>query len=137
MFNCQAKVLNKKESSVTLEIIRKKACGCCDGFFCQGNLHQVIVNTDFALEIGNLVEIGVDSKQSIILSFIIFLLPSFIFLSIVYFFRENKFLGILEGFIGLVVYFFLLKFFFLKKMFNRQTVVILRKICRNRSKTCP
>ena len=96
-----------------LSLDRSKMCGCCSNMFC-GVKNRYVITADIPdslqLKENDKVEIGIDSRVSLLSGVMIFLLPSVLFLAGLYLFRgTGVIISFLTGIALVSVYFFGLK----------------------------
>ncbi len=114
----KAKVLEVKDKSIMLEILESQACQNCK-LDCKIN-KRIVLDTDANFKKGQIVEIRFLEKKFLILAFFVFLLPSILFVLLLFLFRELETVSFLLGVIGVSIYFFVLTFFLkTNKEFNK------------------
>jgi positive regulator of sigma E activity len=118
MLRKTAVVIEKKDSKITLDIVRDKMCGCCSNLFCgAGKKNHLVLADQPGVELGDKVELLIKGSKVLLLSFICFLVPSLLFVGVIYILKDKA--GNLTGFwiasFLLLMYFLMIKLF----IFNR------------------
>jgi len=113
MVKKEAVVIEVLAGKAKLSFDRSKMCGCCSNMFC-GAKNRHVITTDIPdglqLKINDKVEIGIDSRVSLLSGVMMFLLPSVLFLAGLYIFRGvGVIISFLTGIALASVYFFGLK----------------------------
>ncbi len=113
-------IINNKEAVIKIENIGE--CESCSGksfcsvFTSKDNMMEVNYNED--LKIGDQVEVHINSKNRIISSIIIFLMPIIILILSYYinlYFFKKEIIAIIGALIGFILYFIVTFFYFRSK----------------------
>ncbi len=115
----KAKVIRREENKVILDATRNKMCGCCSNLFCGANKQKNIVLEGYPeLKAGDLVELGVQGKNLVLVSIFSFLVPSILFIGIIYVLEgiSGPVLSALFASIGIIAYFVLIKLFVFERI---------------------
>lgn len=115
MIKKRAIVKAKDDSSVTLALKRSSMCDCCAAS-CKIDCHTFNIKTDSEINIGDEVDIAVDSASFLLGAFMTFMVPSFIFIFVLYLLRDSAWLALGLAFGAIVVYFLIYRKFFLNKV---------------------
>lgn len=115
MIKKRAIVKAKDENSVTLALKRSSMCDCCAAS-CKIDCHTFHIKTDTNINIGDEVDIAVDSASFLLGSFMTFMVPSFILICVLYCFRNNAWWALFAAMVSISVYFVLYRKFFLNKV---------------------
>lgn len=127
MYKKKAFVVKKTEDKIILSFAKDKACDCCSNLICKANEVTVELNNDVDVNVDDAVELGIDSKWTVFLSFFVFLVPSVIFVAMLIAIN-NPIKGFFAGILAVGVYFFGFKFFVLKNIEKRIKPKIIRRI---------
>lgn len=113
MVKKEAVVIEVLSGKAKLSFDRSRMCGCCSNMF-RGAKNKYVISADIPenlqLKINDKIEIGIDSRVSLLSGVIMFLLPSILFLAGLYVFRGiGVIISFLTGIALVSVYFFGLK----------------------------
>ncbi|MBN2120870.1 MAG: SoxR reducing system RseC family protein [Candidatus Omnitrophica bacterium] len=125
-----AVVAQAQKDKVVLSLPRDKMCGCCSNMFCGAkNENMIILKDASGLKAGDRVEVGLEGKIALFLNMLIFFIPSLVFISLVYLFRD---LSIVLSFVlavcGIILYFGLVKVSIINRFKNRLSCKIIAKL---------
>ena len=124
-------VIEVANNRVKVKFKKSKSCSCCNLFsFCHRGNEGIWINSEpeIILDKGDRIEVGIEGKRTILASFIVFLAPAVIFISVPFIFREwSELRGFFLAIASLLIYYLIVKLVMRrrKKYFNLQ---ILRKI---------
>ncbi len=84
-------ITETKDDKVKIKFIKKAACSCCKltSLCGKGEEELMIDNCGFSLKPGDKIEVGIEEKQNLLASLIVFLLPGVIFLTSLLIFRQQ------------------------------------------------
>ena len=125
MIKKQAYVISKEGNKVSVGFKRDGMCDCCGGG-CNVDCHSFEVESDLDLNAGDRVELINSSGWFVLSSFLTFVVPSILFIVILFVFSYNAFVGMFWGMFSLVVYFLLYKFVFVKRYSKQLKTVVVK-----------
>lgn len=129
MIKKRAIVKAKDEETVTLALKRSSMCDCCAAS-CKIDCHTFNIKTESDIHIGDEVDIAVDSASFILGAFMTFMIPSLIFIFVLYCYRNNAWMALGVASVSLLLYFILYRKFFLNKVtakIKHQIIAVYRK----------
>jgi len=123
------KAVEKKDGKVVVEFDKDtQRCKVCHlNFLCNFKKNLVTFDTEENLNCGDKVMVEIEEKKSVLSALILFFMPSFLFISLLI---SLKGLGQINSFflsfLGIGIYFFILKIILIKILKNRLNVRIKR-----------
>lgn len=131
MFKERAKVIAKDSDTVTIQFQRKVQCGCCRmGHLCAPRDQESTVKKTAGIEVeaGDTVEVGIAESEPLLISVLLFFVPTVILLgSLILFSRQGEFRSFFLGLVNMGVYFVILKLVLNKRPLDC-SLTILRKM---------
>ncbi|MCD6459963.1 SoxR reducing system RseC family protein [bacterium] len=129
------KVIEKRENFVVVQIAPDIACKGCDGCAQSKKSRKITVRDQADVNIGDSVEIEIDSKDALKAGFILFMLPVIgllagVLTAIFFIGVSSTSFIVVSGFIGAFI-----PVFFIKKIFSKLS--LNRKIVKNRLSNNP
>ncbi|MFC1514623.1 SoxR reducing system RseC family protein [Candidatus Omnitrophota bacterium] len=130
MFRAQAIVTEIRDRRAVLSLARRSMCGCCLNMFCGAkNQTEVTLDDPIGLCPADKVEVGIDSGVSLLLSSLMFLAPSLLFISVIYIAKEAGELSSLAlALVSLGLYFILLKIAVIDRLKDKLSCRIIRRL---------
>ncbi len=129
MLRKKAKVVAKEADKLILDFERETSCKECKNIFCGAKREgKIILRTKDDFKIGEEVELVLRGSSLVLLSVIIFLIPTLLFIGVIILFnKEGTFLSFSLGLGSLFFYFLLLKFILRSKLKDRFSCQLVRK----------
>lgn len=115
MIKKRAIVKAKEEGNITLALKRSSMCDCCAAS-CKIDCHTFQIRTNSNINIGDEVDIAVDSSSFLLGAFMTFMVPSFILITVLYFLRHTAWIALFASIAAITVYFLIYRKFFLNKI---------------------
>lgn len=130
MFKIIAVVEKTMDGKAILSISRNKMCDCCGNIFCSSKKrHTLTIENIYGLQKGDKVELGLENKWAIIFPFLVFFIPSILFISILYINQKQKeWVDMFYGVSGIIIYFIVLRVTLLKWLEEKAICKVLRKL---------
>jgi len=131
MYREKAKVISRGPDTLTIQFQRKIQCGCCRlGNLCapKDEVCTLANSSEVRALEGDMVEVGIEEKKPIVISVLLFLIPTVILLSTLVLFRQyGEFRSFFLSIVNIAVYFIVLKVI-LKKKPLECSLKVLRKV---------
>ncbi len=124
-----AEVIKVDEAKALLKVEKKAMCDCCRiAAACDKNQGVFeIPNNNLGLEKGEKIEIGIETKKAVAATFIIFIIPLFLFLFSLILLREKgELFSFSLALLAMVIYYIVVKAFLRKT--KKFSVKVLKKI---------
>ena len=127
MIKKEAVVTQVKDGKVSVRVVRDSMCGCCSNMFCGvKKQNDITVEDPIGLKQGDRVEIGLDTRVSLMLSMLLFLVPCVVLVGGIYLFKNaGAFLSFLASLVIVSVYFIIVRFTVINKLKERLSCRII------------